>query len=239
MIEKTALQQYAVKQQTKFLNVVREYCQHRYLSIFYRQKGSEAYLFKGGTALKIVFRSPRYSEDLDFTAVKNSHQFENILQDVLIELEKEGVPTQLIESKPTSGGHLAMIQPAVYDMRFFLKIEISFRELSVEAGERVAVAPDYLPGYVVQILATSLLISEKLHALLTRKKPRDFFDLYYILRANLLPVSERSALGKVIALIPQKPEFFAKELTEFLPSSFHGLLKDFPRLLAAEVERFL
>ncbi len=35
------------------------------------------------------------------------------------------------------------------------------------------------------------------------------------------------------------PEFFTKELTEFLPSSFHGLLKDFPRLLRQEIKRFL
>ncbi len=33
---------------------------------------SESLLFKGGTVLKLIWRSPRFSEDLDFTGSKIS-----------------------------------------------------------------------------------------------------------------------------------------------------------------------
>ncbi|MDI6689725.1 MAG: nucleotidyl transferase AbiEii/AbiGii toxin family protein [Actinomycetota bacterium] len=65
MITKDAIKRFATKAQTSDLNVAREYCQHLFLSYFYQQKGSEKLLFKDGTALKIIYGSPRFSEDLD------------------------------------------------------------------------------------------------------------------------------------------------------------------------------
>ena len=67
MISQESLTQAARSQQTTELNVAREHCQHLFLSAFYRQAGSEQAMFKGGTALRIVFGSPRFSEDLDFS----------------------------------------------------------------------------------------------------------------------------------------------------------------------------
>ncbi|MDP1760196.1 MAG: nucleotidyl transferase AbiEii/AbiGii toxin family protein, partial [Candidatus Woesebacteria bacterium] len=50
-----------------FPNVVREYFQHIFLGELYKLPNSEKLLFKGGTALRIVYGSPRFSEDLDFS----------------------------------------------------------------------------------------------------------------------------------------------------------------------------
>jgi predicted nucleotidyltransferase component of viral defense system len=62
-----------------------------FLSYLYKQPDSEKLLFKGGTALKFIFRSPRYSEDLDFTGI-------NITQG-----EAEGIFTKFLEPKPGFG----------------------------------------------------------------------------------------------------------------------------------------
>jgi predicted nucleotidyltransferase component of viral defense system len=67
MIETSVIRGLANRCQTTAENVVREYFQHLFLSAIYRKKGSEKLLFKGGTALRIVWHSPRFSEDLDFT----------------------------------------------------------------------------------------------------------------------------------------------------------------------------
>jgi len=56
-----------------FPNIVREYFQHVFLGELYKLSNAEKLLFKGGTALRIVYGSPRFSEDLDFTRVINSH----------------------------------------------------------------------------------------------------------------------------------------------------------------------
>ena len=84
MIEKSFLQNYAVKKQTGLDNIFREYVQELFLRNFYSQSGSKDFLFKGGTALKLVFGSPRFSEDLDFTGIINSIKYEAVLQECLI-----------------------------------------------------------------------------------------------------------------------------------------------------------
>ena len=67
MLGRDNLEKFTKLQQTSVQNVVREYCQHLFLSFLYQNPGSEKLLFKGGTALRIILKSPRFSEDLDFT----------------------------------------------------------------------------------------------------------------------------------------------------------------------------
>jgi len=102
MISRASLTQAARTQQTTELNVAREYCQHLFLSAFYRQAGSEQVMFKGGTALRIVFGSPRFSEDLDFSGFSITvDSIENWVLDATGEFEQHGIGVQLEESKTT------------------------------------------------------------------------------------------------------------------------------------------
>lgn len=68
MIADHVLKSLATKFQTTELNVRREYCQHLFLSYFYQQPLTDHIYFKGGTALRTLYNSPRFSEDLDFSA---------------------------------------------------------------------------------------------------------------------------------------------------------------------------
>ena len=52
-----------------FPNIVREYFQHIFLGELYRLPDAGKILFKGGTALRIIYGSPRFSEDLDFSLI--------------------------------------------------------------------------------------------------------------------------------------------------------------------------
>jgi len=45
--------------------VLVEYLQHEILDSIYKQPGSENLSFIGGTAIRIVYESKRFSEDLD------------------------------------------------------------------------------------------------------------------------------------------------------------------------------
>lgn len=71
MISSDFVKRLATQTQTTELNILREYLQHLFLSYFYKRKDSEKVLFKGGTALKFIYGSPRFSEDLDFSAKKS------------------------------------------------------------------------------------------------------------------------------------------------------------------------
>ena len=67
MITQDAIKKLAIQYRTsEFPNIVREYFQHLFLSQLYRMEKADSLLFKGGTALKIIYGSPRFSEDLDF-----------------------------------------------------------------------------------------------------------------------------------------------------------------------------
>jgi len=70
MLDREIIRKLALQHQTTEINIAREYVQHLFLSVFYQEPDSEKVLFKGGTALRITFQSPRFSEDLDFSGFR-------------------------------------------------------------------------------------------------------------------------------------------------------------------------
>ena len=82
MISKSQITELRDIWQTPESNVAREFVQHVLLSAIFQLKGADSKLaFKGGTELRLLRRSPRFSEDLDFTAwVKPFHVGEWIKQ---------------------------------------------------------------------------------------------------------------------------------------------------------------
>lgn len=239
MIAPETIKKLAVKHQTTELNVLREYFQHLFLSYFYQQKESAKIYFKGGTALRIIYQSPRFSEDLDFSsALKNVSVLEKIIVAVLSEMEKEAVKTEIREAKKTSGGYLAIIDFFVENKIVPVQLEISFRDKKMK-GETTVAASDFLPPYTLAQLALEQLVEEKIEALLSRQKPRDFYDLYFILRAGLLPASKRNVLKSVLEILEKTSINFEKELKVFLPKGHWAIIRDFSNTLKRELKRFL
>src|SRR3989338_3044611 len=135
MIEAKTLKQLADRQQTTMDNIVKEYFQHLFLSFLYREKKSEGLLFKGGTALRIVWRSPRFSEDLDFTGSKiTTGQIETLMEATLEKVEAEGIKTDIEESKKTSGGYLAIFHFETDEYQSGIQVEVSLRSEPKDAG---------------------------------------------------------------------------------------------------------
>jgi predicted nucleotidyltransferase component of viral defense system len=102
-----------------------------------------------------------------------------------------------------------------------------------------AIVSDFVPTFTLMHLPQSRLVEEKLQALFSRKKPRDFYDLYFMLRANLLKRDQRRALKKIPALLKDTDISFSKELKVFLPASHWPIIRDFKNTLLRETERYL
>ena len=186
MLTSDKLKELAIKNQTTELNIRREYIQHVFLSYFYRQKESKQIFFKGGTSLRILFNSPRFSEDLDFSSsLRGIKEIETVVINTLEEIEREGIQTEIVESKKTTGGYLAIISFKLSSHSVEIQIEISNRGKDSE-GEVVTIVSDFIPSYTVIQLKLELLTEEKLEALLSRKKPRDFYDLILCLEQKTL-----------------------------------------------------
>lgn len=238
-IEKTAREK-----QTSRDNVTREYCQHLFLSKFYQQEGAEKILFKGGTALRILWNSPRFSEDLDFSGKMVQREIENRIQNTLLEIEREGIKTDISESKKTSGGYLARALFQWMDMSVSIQVEISQRQKNSRSGyEQALIQNDFLPSYALLHLPEAELIGEKIAALLARAKPRDFFDLYFILRSSLnfkdVFRKDKNLKTKILEKLRATDIHFSGELKQFLPASHHSLLKNFSATLEREISKAL
>ena len=244
MIEARALKQFSDRYQTTADNVIREYFQHLFLSFLYQEKKSESLLFKGGTALRLVWRSPRFSEDLDFTGSKISiSQIESLMEAALERVESEGIKTDIEESKKTSGGYLAIFHFKTDEYESGIQIEVSLRAEPKEAGVAALIQSDLIPAYTLMHLDQKRLVGEKIQACLTRAKARDFYDLYFILRSRMAFKEtfskDKTLKVKLIAMIEHQKLDIRSELKRFLPVNQHMLLKNLKSTLLAEIERNL
>ena len=244
MIEKTQVQKLAGNWQTTIDNVAREYFQQLFLSRLYQENGSDGLLFKGGTALRIIWHSPRFSEDLDFTGVNITVKgIETLIEGALAKIEMEGIQTGIIESKSTSGGYLAIFQFETNEYKSRIQIEVSLRPGKKGSGEAALIQSDLVVPYTLIHLKEEVLIAENIQACLTRGKSRDFYDLYFILRGRMAFkeafIQDKQLKAKILKVVKSGKLDFKLELKAFLPVNQHIIIKGFPKILVAEIERNL
>ena len=238
MLKQEQLEELVVRSQTSRINVYREYCQHLFLSALYSQPKTAAVLFKGGTALRVAYQSPRYSEDLDFTLFSISNrELEDIILAVSDDLEKTNLNHKIEEAKETTGGYLANLAIKLYQEKLTISIQASRRKKNDRKPNVQLIRNDFIPPYTVLLLPEKELIEEKVQAALTRAKPRDLFDVYFLLRQGKIPVNLRSKLQPLIKII-EKNKLDFKPLANYLPASMTALANDFKNSLITEIGRF-
>lgn len=242
MLSRDSLREFTKKFQTIEKNVVREYIQHLFLLSLYKLPEAEKLLFKGGTALRFIYGSPRFSEDLDFTGV-NIYQhgtIDTLFMNALSEIEKQGIKISFNEAKPTTGGFLGIIHYELYGFIEDMKFEISLRRGRGLAREITTIINDYTPPYTVCHLSDRDIVKGKTTALLSRRKPRDYYDFYFLLRhPELHRFVEKTLLKKVLENLEKETINFKKELSVLLPVSHQMILKDFKSILRKEIKKYL
>ncbi len=239
MISEEEIQKLSNKFQTSQINVRREYFQHLFLSYFYQQPKAASIFFKGGTALRLLYKSPRFSEDLDFNSgLINYREIENLIQDTLAQIEKENIIFNLKEAKQTSGGFLATISFAAFGQPIDMRLEISLR-VGEKKGESGGINNEYIPSYNIITVTKEQLVAGKIAALLSRKKPRDFYDLYFMLRADMLSPEKKNILPSILKALTESDINFEAELKKFLPKTHWMIMKDFRNTLKREINRFI
>lgn len=250
MIATEILQRIAREQQTSlFPNIVRECAQHLFLSELYQLPGSEKLLFKGGTALRIIYNSPRFSEDLDFSLFMASYKkpqnfVENLFVNVLARMENSGIRVELgNKSSPTDGGYFGIATLYIPDyLPMNIEINISTRSESELKAEVDSVTKGFVPTYTIYHLSQEELVNEKIFgALLERKKPRDYYDLYFIMRHSMLSAEQKRKLGTHASQIIREARQidFQSELGAFLPASQQAIVRDFAQTLEREMSNQL
>jgi len=250
MITQDTIKKLAIQFRTsEFPNIVREYFQHLFLSQLYRLENSDNLLFKGGTVLRVIYGSPRFSEDLDFSIFRVERHIqkkfiEDLFTTVLVEIEKIGIKVEL-GPKPgrTAEGYYGDATFHIYDYQpISVSLNISSRNEGGVKGEVDSVANDFVPTYNVFHLPQELLVDEKIFgALLTRWKARDFYDLYFIMRKGILSLKQKIRLNEKkdeIIKSSEKVNFYT-ELSVFLPQDQQIIIRDFKNNLVKELNRQL
>jgi len=240
MIKAEEIKRLSIRNQIAPITIAREYVQHNYLSELYKLKGAEKLLFKGGTALRVIYQSPRFSEDLDFTGIQNVsyYEIENILTNTLKNLSNWGFDIDIDEAKKTTGGYLAKILISFLTFKMVLKLEISFRQNREKIKTEISsIENEYIARYSIIHLSQQEIINGKINALLSRSKPRDWYDLYFFLHNKMLVPTQKNLFPEILAKLKKTKMDFKKELKEFLPHSHQPIIKDFKNILITEIEK--
>ncbi|OGY89828.1 MAG: hypothetical protein A2927_01130 [Candidatus Komeilibacteria bacterium RIFCSPLOWO2_01_FULL_45_10] len=228
-----------------FPNIVREYFQHVFLGELYKLPDAQKLLFKGGTALRIIYGSPRFSEDLDFSlfgAAQNEIKsfVEKLFIYVLAEIERTGIKVELGEKiDRTSGGYFGVATFRMFEYPpVSVEINVSARNGRTVDGEVDSIANNFVPTYTIVHLPQTEIVEEKIFdALIKRKRPRDFYDLYIIMRKGMLSPEQKKKLSEIkdVVITEAKQINFKTELGPFLPVDQQGIIRDFSATLEREL----
>lgn len=172
--------------------ILREYLHLLMLKAIYQVPSGEKLFFTGGTALRLFYELPRFSEDLDFDAMEfPKESMEEILGQIHSSLENEGFRSE--------GG----FKEGSSILRAFVKFTDALQQygLTPLRGEKLQVKIEvYIPSWKLKgkteilqgfglafpcrRLDESELLAEKLLALFNRKRGRDIYDLFFMVRRN-------------------------------------------------------
>lgn len=173
-------------------NVAREYLQARILGVLQRTGAMIPLAFHGGTALRFLFASVRYSEDLDFSLERATDQydFRAYLRAIQSEFAAEGYAVEFkVNDRKVVHSAFVRLRGLLYELGLSphqsevlaVKIEV---DTNPPAG--VALTTSIVRRHVTLQLQhhdKASLLAGKLHAILQRPyvKGRDIYDLLWFL----------------------------------------------------------
>lgn len=180
---------YPNSEQMPAKSILIEYLQHELLDSLYKQEGSQHLSFMGGTALRIVYRGNRFSEDLDFDNFGLSFdEFTELTSAVVKEMELKGF---IIEFRFVEKGayHCYIKFPHILQTagmsphateKILVRIDTVRREKIFTPQVYTLNAFDVYRDILVNPL--DILLSQKLLTILERKreKGRDFYDVSFL-----------------------------------------------------------
>lgn len=198
--------------------IVREEWEMKILNILFDSEIGKKIYFQGGTALRLAYDSPRFSEDLDFTQIKKITNKE--LSDFLSKIKKTYPEISLSDFKDKFYTILIefKIKENYLPRNFSIKIEISKRE-KIRYKYSLLLLTSKTTN--IQVLAnvenTEEIYNDKITALKSRGKARDLFDLWFISQKMKTPLAKN--LPKI-----SKKEIRSK-LSKFLPRDYFKVIE--------------
>lgn len=229
-------------------NIVREYLQARILESMQRSGGLAPLAFHGGTALRFLYRTPRYSEDLDFTLLDGASSY--YLRDTMTRVARDfRTEAYVVDIGVKDDGtvHAARVTfpglpaelglSAHHEEKLVIRVEVDTNP-PAGATTEISIVRRFVTLRLQHHDRASLLAS-KVNAILTRSwvKGRDLYDLVWYLADPEWPSPNLTLLNNALEQF-QHP---AAPLTETTwRRAVRARLADAdPAAVAADVSPFL
>ena len=199
--------------------VVREFWEIIILKGLFDSPEGKFLIFKGGTALRLVYGSPRFSEDLDFSLISDRlrGKFESLIKKIISPYPELTI-TVLQGKYYTYLGEIKITQDYL-PLHFRIKIEISKRREKGYKSELLLISSPVSTMQLLGNVATlEQLYKDKLKCIKERAKPKDIFDLWYISQ-KLNKVYKPGAI-----MIPKRE--LVRELRKYLPKDFWPVIDE-------------
>ncbi len=149
-------------------------------------------IFKGGTALYKFYNLNRFSEDLDFDVVGKRFDTDKTIKKIIRNLELTGMQRTLPEKTEYSNetNIRFAIRGPLYDgsknSMSRVTINISKRERPISPLKKLLITtyPE-IPSFELSVLDVEEIAAEKIRCILTREKPRDIYDLWFLSKKGI------------------------------------------------------
>ncbi|MFA4873412.1 MAG: nucleotidyl transferase AbiEii/AbiGii toxin family protein [Patescibacteria group bacterium] len=183
---------------------------------------SKHLIFKGGTALRLAWGSPRFSEDLDFSlaATISFTDFRTFCNDLPKKLGNSLTTQDVTKKRFTFFALFRINDPSLFKA-FSVKLEISTRlpYLKKEGYALKILNTNLLPQQVLLPVETlAALWDDKLATLRDRKEPRDLFDLWYLSQILQRPLPA--------IMINRAPQDVKQELNKLVPLRYRTVVTE-------------
>ncbi len=162
--------------------IAREYVQLTFLKELYTSSLSKGIYFKGGTALRLIYGGKRFSEDLDFTVSIDEAGFIEGINKIFESLSAS-YPYQIKEKKTLTGKtYLLTANINGFSSPLYVRLDFSMRESVIEPIESILKTeyPIIIQSFI-STLSKNEILAEKIRAIMTRNKHRDFYDIWLLL----------------------------------------------------------
>lgn len=200
--------------------ILREEAEMEFLRELSEDKLGAKVIFYGGTALRLAFGSPRFSEDIDLLRLKSItfSEFEKFIQKLVKKHPNWSLKD--IKDKRQTIFALILIKDEKMKHYFSLKIEIHKpdKKIKLETDLSLIKSPMSIAEPLLLVPTLKELKKMKEDALAGRKKARDIFDLWYIAQSLRINFEIAGKLPKY-----SKREF-ENELKVFLPKKYYPII---------------
>jgi len=199
--------------------IVREEYEMVILKALFESVVGKSFVFGGGTALRLAYGSPRFSEDLDFSVIENFDREK--LKTLLEKIANRNESLQLKEAlqKRYTYFGLFRVKEDFLQQAFSIKFEASVRPVKMQKDKdyRLLVLDSQVTNLTVLAQVVSLEWIGKEKKRIRPLRVRDIFDLWFI--AQKLGKRAKMDFGG------WETKIVKRELHKLLPENDRGLLE--------------